>query len=447
MDSQIKTFYYPNGEIQRVQLVQWEKWSDLDFLPLQYAEGALVCFAHIYRTFLVPAQPWVFGNMVMFHVPDDLAVPFPFETKKYGAVADRLTAVAAAMEKHIRIVGKQPVFTNPQVKAFWDALVSRNCLQIISGKLPVTTFIPVGNTAGYLSRAEAGAAMRVNASFFVMDRFDCSTLYDHIGTPLGLCVKDGNVLNPPLFEREALLVNKDGTVSVVQPKLEDLKIKIGDTCYEPGRNAVIYSRPKGNKTPYRKGKKLVIIGRRVVAVHSGLRVPIPTSGFVLCPKESCNVKPGAIVTYLGMEDIQFGIQVGNSIVRNGKKTEGFISRFYNIRALEPVPFPPCLYPLDFHKARAARIALGADGNGKPMLLWAEGAGKLTYTPGADSCGATLEEMANICSELGMVNGVNLDGGGSAQILINNRRYMLISDRNATDNTEAERPVPLGLIVR
>lgn len=447
MDSQIKIFYYPNGEIQRVQLVRPEKWSDVDFLPLQYAEGAMDCFAEIYRKYLVPAQPWVFGNMVMFRIPEDMDVPFPFTTAKYGAVADRLTAATAAMKKHVKIVGKKPVISDSQVKTFWDALVNRNCLQIISGKLPVTTFIPVGNAAGYLSKTETDAAMRVNANFFIMDRFDCATLYDHVGTPLGLCVKDGVILNPPLFEREALLVNWDGTVSVEQPRLEGLKIKIGGVCYEPGKNAVIYSRPNRNKTPAAKGKKLVIIGRRVAAVHSGRRVPIPASGFVLCPEEPCDVRPGDTVAYLGMEDIQFGIQVGNSIVRNGEKTEGFISRFYNIRALEPVPFPPSLYPLDYSRARAARVVLGADKDGKPMILWAEGAGKLCYTPGADSCGASLTELAYICSELGMVNAVNLDGGGSAQILLHNRRAMLISDRNASDNSEAERPVPLGLIMR
>jgi hypothetical protein len=148
-----------------------------------------------------------------------------------------------------------------------------------------------------------------------------------------------------------------------------------------------------------------------------------------------------------MENIQFGIQVGNSILRSGEKTEGFISRFYNIRKLERVPFPPCLYPLDFHKARAARIALGADENGKPMILWAEGAGKLNYIPGKDSCGASLSELTDICSEMGMINAVNLDGGGSSQMLLHNRRSLLISDRNETDDSEAERPVPLGLMVR
>jgi hypothetical protein len=194
-------------------------------------------------------------------------------------------------------------------------------------------------------------------------------------------------------------------------------------------------------------KKLVIIGNRVAAVSGGASVPVPASGFVLSVPGMCRVRPGDPVVYRGMEDVRFGIQVGNSILKNGIKTQSFLSRFYNLRKLEPVPFPPSLYPMDFRKARAARIALGADGAGRPMVLWAEGAGKLRYIPGEDSCGASLSEMADICQAVGMVNAVNLDGGGSAQILLENRRSLRISDRNKLDNTDAERPVPLGLILR
>ena len=447
MESQIRVFTYPSGEIQKVQTLRLDDWEQLDFLPMEYQQGALECFAHIYRQFLVPAQPWVFGNMVMFHIPDGVEVPFSTETSKYGTVADPLTAAAAAMEKGVKIIGGKPIFLDQKVKDFWETLVKHNSLYIISGKLPVTTIIPVGNTTGYLSKTEETAAMKVNASFFIMDRFDCSTLYDHIGTPLGLLVKNGVVKNPPLFQREALLVKADGSVSVVQPKLEDMQIEIAGQCYEAGKNAVIYSRPAGNRTPIRPGKKLVIVGNRVEAVYDGLSARIPTSGFVLCPEGKCNAKAGDAVIYHGMEDIKFGIQVGNSILKNGVKTDHFISRFYNIKALERVPFPPSLYPLDFQKARAARIAIGADQEGRPMILWAEGAGKLGYAPGQDSCGASLSEMAEICGAVGMVNAVNLDGGGSAQILLNNRRSLMISDRNPPENTEAERPIPLGLIVR
>lgn len=447
MNSEIKEIAYPNGEIQRVQMIRLEDWKQLEFLRLPYAEVSLKCFSDIYREYLVPGCPWIFGNMVMFHLPEDVDIPFPMADKKYGAVSDRLTAAAIGLRNGVSVIGGKPKFRTPEAKTFWETLEKRNSLHVIRGRLPVTTIIPVGNTTGYLSQTCPDAAMKVNASFFIMDRFDCATAYDRVGTPLGLCVKDGLVTNPPLFGREALLVKRSGAVMIEQPELNQLDMEIGGIRYIPGKNARIFTRPQCAVTPRCKGKKLVIIGCQVAAVCDAGKVAVPASGFVLCPEGECHAKAGDPVIYHGMEDVIFGIQVGNSILRDGEKTMGFRSRFYNLKGLEPVAFPPSLYPLDFEKARAARIALGADAVGKPVILWAEGKGKLRYTPGKDSCGASLSEMAHICADAGMVNAVNLDGGGSAQILLNNKRSLMISDRNKTDNTEAERPIPLGLMVR
>ena len=316
---------------------------------------------------------------------------------------------------------------------------------MVSGKLPFTTVIPISRRTGYLSRNEEGAAMKVNASFFIMDRFDCATVYDQVGTPLGLRVKDGVILDPPLYEREALLVKKDGSVTVEPLSIRSLKIKVGDRVFTPGVDADIFTRPARAVAP--GGKQLVIVGRRVAQVLPKGHGPVPASGFVLRPHGDFTAKAGDVVTYLGLEDVTFGIQVGNSILRKGQKTGHFISKFYNIRGFEPVPYPPSLYPLDFRNARAARIAIGADCEGKPMILWAEGAGKIGYVAGRDSRGASLSDMADICAEMGMVDAVNLDGGGSAQILVDNKRSLMISDRNAPDASEAERPVPMALIVR
>ena len=446
MESQIRTFSYPNGEIQRVQVVRFEDWRKLDFLRLSYSEKALDCFYDVYRLYLVPGCPWIFGNLVMFHIPEDVEVPFPKNTKQYGCLADRLTAATAALEAGVTIVKGRPKFRNAQVKAFWQTLEARNCIRIASGYLPTTKFIPVGDLPGYMSGVAPEAAMKVNASFFIMDRFDCATVYDQVGTPFGLRVKDGIVESPPLFGREALLVRRGG-VSIETPDVRDLDMEIGGGVYRHGKNATVYSRPERARTPAVKGKKLVIIGTQVAAVSGKASVPIPASGFVLNVPGDCCAGPGDTVRYRGMEDVVFGIQVGNSIIKDGVKTRRFLSRFYNLRKLELVPFPPSLYPMDFEKARAARIALGADGEGKPMVLWAEGAGKLRYVPGKDSCGASLSEMADLCAAAGMVNGVNLDGGGSAQILLRNRRSLRISDRNKADDSDAERPVPLGLILR
>ena len=441
MTSEIRIFPRENGEIQRVQILRPRDWSELNFLrPVPY-EGAIDRFYRIYRQFLVPAAPWVFGNIVMFRLPADLRIPEEL-AKDYAHVADPLTVAALVLRRGIAVTGEQVICRNRQVRRFWLSLKERDCIRIVRGKLPITQIIPVGNEAGFLT--ETPGKMKANSSFFIMDTFDCATPFDHIGIPFGLMVKDGVVESPPLFSREALLVRRDGSVSVEQPQLRQLRVRIGDEVFTHGENARFHWRPEYPRTLPGK-KAIVIIGRRVEAVCKG-STPVPASGFVICPQGPSSVKPGDTVTYEGMEDIRFGIQVGNSIVRNGVQTKEFISRFYNVKGISRTAFPPSLYPLDFDHARAARMAIGADAEGKPMLLWAEGAAKVGHTPGGDSCGASLLEMAQICADVGMHNAVNLDGGGSAQILVDGQRSLMISDRKDEDATESERPVPMGLVI-
>ena len=445
MNSEILTFSYPDGEIQRVQVVCPDGWEDLEFLRPNSSENAFDGFCRIYEQFLIPAAPWVFGNIVMFRLPEGMEAPFPLETGYFGTVADPLTAAAIGLRRGVRIHGKKIWFRDEMTRKFWKQLEATDSVRIVRGKLPITTVIPVGREAGLLSETEPDAAMKVNANFFIMDPFDCATPYDHIGIPFGLLVKNGVVEQPPLFGREALLVRKDGSVRIEAPDVKNLHIRIGDEVFIHGANARFYSRPSHPAVLARKS--LVIIGRKVAAIREDGLAHIPGGGFVICPKGDCSVKPGDTVTYEGMEDVLFGIQVGNSILRGGEKTGKFLSRFYNIYHLQPVPFPPSLYPMDFHKSRAARIALGADADGKPILLWAEGAAKIGHAPGKDSRGATLSDMAAFCADAGMVNAVNLDGGGSAQMLVAGKRALQLSDRDPETHAETERPVPLALTVK
>jgi len=484
MNSEVRVFNRGNGEIQRVQVVRWEDWSQLDFLWLRQESveqqvAALECFRDIYQNYLVPAMPWIFPQMVLFALPEDEEIydvlvdcaregmhieelengiesegskvntqepRVWYESERYGNVSDPLTIASILLQEGVKLKKGQPEFENEQAEHLYRALESRGCVHIVCGKFPQTKIIPVGRFAGYLSEVEKDARMKVNANFFIMDPFDCATIYDQVGTPFGLCIKDGVIENPPLYNREALLVEQAGASYISQKDIHDLIIGIGEKRYMPGKNATIYTRPKHAKTPDDARVKVVIVGRQVVAVKRSGSVPVPASGFVMSVKGG-EIAPGDSVSYHGLKDVQFGIQVGNSILRKGVKTEKFISRFYDIYKLQRVPYPPSLYPMNFEKARAARIALGADKEGRPVLFWAEGKGKLGYVAGEDSTGASLSEMAEIASDLGLRNAVNLDGGGSAQILFDGVRALRISDRNKEDNSDAERLVPLGLVVR
>ena len=81
MNTEVKVYEYPGGEIQRVQVVRFDDWAELDFLHPKYNEAALGCFYDIYRIFLVPGCPEIFGRMIMFSVPDDLDVELPSHSK------------------------------------------------------------------------------------------------------------------------------------------------------------------------------------------------------------------------------------------------------------------------------------------------------------------------------------------------------------------------------
>ena len=372
-----------------------------------------------------------------------------YASEKYGNVSDPLMIASILLHDGIKLKKEQPVFLNEQAERLYRELEKRGCVHIVSGKLPKTQVIPVGPFAGYLSEVEKDAKIKANANFFIMDPFDCATLYDQVGTPFGLCIKDGVIENPPLYNREALLVEQEGASYISEMDIQELIVEINGKTYVPGKNATIYTRPKYAKTPDDIRIKIVIVGRQVVAIKAGGSAKIPASGFVLCieKKSELGIYPGDLVTYHGLKGVKFGIQVGNSIIRKGVKTEQFISQFYDIHKLQRTPFPPSLYPLDFEGARAARMAIGADMEGKPVIFWAEGKGKLSYTPGEDSTGASLSEMSEIAESLGLRNAVNLDGGGSAQILVDGARLLHISDRNLEDNSDAERLVPAGLIVK
>ena len=441
MKSKIITRYYPDGEIQKAQIVTFDSWKSLDFIQPVFNRKAFDQLCDIYQYFMVDAYPFIFGKMVLFYLPEGYKTTGKVDKNKYGNISDELTRAAIILSEGVTIQNNEPYFKTLDGELLWRDLESKGCLKTAYGRRSKTRFIPVSNKTGFLSQMEPDAAMKVNSSFFIMDFIDTATVFDHVGEAFGLMVDEGKIISPPMFDREALLVREEG-IRIQKVGIGDVGISINGRKFF----GEIYSRPKYKVTPP-GNKDIIIVGNKVVCVRNNGRTVIPAGGYAVKVGKSSRIKPGDEVNYSGFEDVIFGIQVGNSLVIDGKKTEEFISPFYNIRRLGSTSFPPSLYPLRYDKDRAPRIALGADKDNKPILIWAEGAGKFGHVKGEESCGATLKEMSDICLEAGMYNGINLDGGGSAQILLQNQRYLKISDRIRENNEENERAVPFGLMVK
>ena len=440
IQSDIHTITYPNGEIQRVQAVTADSWEKFSFFEPGDPEDAFDQVSELYRDYMIPRYGSLLGTIILFRIPKGFELP---SRKVIGnsVYFTEESYLSQRFRMHVRLHHRALYFTDPDTQKVFEALNDAGCITVVSGKLPVLSVLPVGKTLGFLRKSPT-SELCVNASFFTMTPLDITSPFDVIGTAIGLCVKDGTVLNPPLFSREALLVKDDGSITIRSVSLREITAEISGTIYQDGTNCVFYSRPDHTHTP-RGGYDLVITGRTLTAFCTGGHTPVPSSGFVIHCTEQPKIN-GSPVIFHGFEHISFGIQGGNSAVKNGTRTDHFISKFHDIRAFWSVSYPPTLYPIQFDKDRAPRILLGADRDRKPMILWLEGAGKYGYQPGNGSCGATLAESADIAVQMGMFNAVHLDGGGSAEILLNGTKSLAVSDRDPETFAEKERAVSMAL---
>jgi hypothetical protein len=80
-----------------------------------------------------------------------------------------------------------------------------------------------------------------------------------------------------------------------------------------------------------------------------------------------------------------------------------------------------------------RTAMGYTTDGRLIIMVIQGRS-------ADAAGATLVQEAQLFKDLGCVEALNLDGGGSSSMLINGKQTIKISDK------EGERPVPAVFII-
>ena len=444
--SVIKTYRYPDGSIQRVQTVHFDDWNSLEFYCPSPSPQGFSRLVRLYQDYIVPKYSFAFNRLVLFRIPEEMEVPFPGYNISHGTVYDPLIATAIAFNNNVKIHEGHLIFRDRITADFYNDLTNQGCLAVAQGRLPGLTFLPVRNTLGLLSEGNEDALLKVNSSFFIMDRFDCGSIYDTIGTPFGLMVKDGDIICPPLFNRETLIVRNDSSVSIEKMDVTDLTVTVDGTAYVHGRNALFCTRPQYRLTPT-GGSDIIVTGNKVAALKSGGSSTVPSSGFVIHLNHELTAIKDTQVHYQKMDDVRFAIQCGNSTVVDGKRTTRFISPFYDLRKPWTPSFPPSMYPLGFARDRAPRIILGGDVNNKPMLIWIEGAGKFGYREGVGSCGASLSEAGDICIREGMHNGIHLDGGGSAQMIYKGTRKLQISDRNSNDFSETERAIPIGLIIR
>ena len=229
------------------------------------------------------------------------------------------------------------------------------------------------------------------------------------GVPLGTLMINKKIYTGPIYDRVAMGIFDNGFEmarvkldAVLQTNIGGLKI---DNVNQPRMlsvHTIVYTPDWGEYSPPtpKYGKQIVVEDGKITKVTYG-RSKIPQNGFVVVgPEKKLNTIVSARKLKLKLNinpewrDVNHIISGGPYLVKNGEV-------FVDMTAQK----------LGSVGGRNPRTAIGYTKDNNLIMLTADGRE-------GSSIGLTLMELANLMKDLGCVNAMNLDGGGSTVMYVN-----------------------------
>ena len=267
------------------------------------------------------------------------------------------------------------------------------------------------------------AVAAINGGYFALD-----------GSLIGNTRINGQTAGTTYFERTSLGFMPDGTLKQATSQYYGVVEIAGQKAYLSGvncprgeNNTILYNSLFGNYTGTNEfGKEYVVQNGKVIAINQANSF-IPTDAQVISVHGTAQdafakVRIGdkiSIGENFGpeLDSASTIVGAGPELLRNGQ---------LHVTAVQEQ------FPSDIAKGRAPRTALGIKADGKIILMVIDGRQ-------SHSIGTTLTETAQLLQKFGAVNGFNLDGGGSSEMVLQGQILNSPSDGG-------ERPVGSGLIL-
>lgn len=339
----------------------------------------------------------------------------------------RLAALARGQGKSAYIF-PSVINANPETQPFYWALLtvdpSRFTMRPIIAPAGITALAPLSSMV-----KESGVKAAINAGFFAVSG-------RNKGTPIGTLRIGQALVNKPYQGRTCLGWNSENRAAFGEVgwsgtvQLDEGWLNIDAlNRFEKGNALTLYNSYYGKPTPVSDQVMEVLIkGGKCVTVSSGGGTAIEPGCYVLAGYGTnaallaAHLKPDDKVridstlnagdpNWNSMDDI---IQAGPFLLRNGAiqiESEGFSSSVINLR-----------HP---------RSVMGLTKKGKWVFFVGDGRN------GMHSTGFTLQETAAILKMKDVAYALNLDGGGSTELIAGNRLYNVPSDGR-------ERPISYGV---
>ena len=267
------------------------------------------------------------------------------------------------------------------------------------------------------------AVAAINGGYFALD-----------GSLIGNTRINGQTAGTTYFDRTSLGFMPDGTLKLATSQYYGVVEIAGQKAYLSGvncprgeNNTILYNSLFGNYTCTNEfGKEYVVQNGKVIAINQANSF-IPTDAQVISVHGTAQdafakVRIGdkiSIGENFGpeLDSASTIVGAGPELLRNGQ---------LHVTAVQEQ------FPSDIAKGRAPRTALGIKADGKIILMVIDGRQ-------SHSIGTTLTETAQLLQKFGAVNGFNLDGGGSSEMVLQGQILNSPSDGG-------ERPVGSGLIL-
>lgn len=265
-----------------------------------------------------------------------------------------------------------------------------------------------------------GAAIGINGGYFLMDS----------GATIDMLIVKGKLLILPERMRGFFGIDRDGKAVFMRPSAElSVSIAGGRPRYvnrlnwptERGEMA-LFTPEFGASTGSGADRREVIVRNNKIVGFSAGNSSIPIDGFVISADDSHMEFLGSInigdpirviiSSYPDLQNIMYGITAGPTLISEGQMQDKLLEDF-SITSNIVV-------------GRNPRTAVGRTSGNHLLFVVVEGRS-------TRSIGMTLEELAGYMKSIGTVDALNLDGGGSSEIVIGERIM------NKTPNGE-ERPL-------
>lgn len=296
--------------------------------------------------------------------------------------------------------------------------------------------VPGRATVSAMAR-EYGAIAAINGGYFDWD-----------GTILGMLRIGGQLAGTGYQRRTAVGFRKDGT-GVIGPVEYIGRVTIhsamvpvsGVNTPRENNTLVIYNSYYGKTTGTDKaGREFTVVGNKITDIRQN-NSPIPENGYVISVSGRCRdaytmVRKGDTVTFY--ESVSSGTApmtgVWGQAAVDWRNIPDILGAGPQLVADGRVAVTKVeeQFPADIAKGRAPRTAIGIKEDGTWILAVVDGRQ-------ANSVGMTLEELADFMVKYGAKAAVNLDGGGSSEMVVNNQIV-----NNPSDGRE--RAVGSGIVV-